>query len=381
MSYTYFHIIRLGCASIQADGIKIASLLQKKGLFLSSGIEDADIIIVLTCGFSYKQYNESIDTIKKINYRKKESANIWIGGCVPAINKNFIQELPFDVDLIFSPRNFETVLDEYIKSQPLLFQTNNTVIDYNHDEVYPVRIINGCTENCVYCVIKKACGKALSQPISNLEQEIRNIGNEIKCVSLVGEDIGAYGKDIGTTLEELIQLIVLVHPEIKISFTTIHPKYFIQDFQMFVRIFDTYGKNLIPVLPVPIQSGSNIILKQMKRNYNIEDILICFQNFIERFPEIQYQTDIMVGYPGETWDDFLLSKRIVEELPLSALSCFKFDDMTGLGNTVSEEDKVKRLKIISLAFVRSYCKANNIQDGSALRDALEKNKILLNINL
>jgi ribosomal protein S12 methylthiotransferase len=184
MSNTSFHIIRLGCASIQADGIKIASLLQKNGLCPSSGIEDAGIIIILTCGFSYKQYNDSIDTIKAISESNKESAKIWIGGCVPAINKNFIQELPFSVDLIFSPRNFETVLDEYIKSQSLLFQTNNTIIYYNHDEVYPVRIINGCTENCAYCVIKKAGGKVLSQPISKLEQEIRNISNEIKCISV-----------------------------------------------------------------------------------------------------------------------------------------------------------------------------------------------------
>jgi tRNA-2-methylthio-N6-dimethylallyladenosine synthase len=381
MNNKYFHIIRLGCASIQADGIKIASYLQKNGLLPSSEIEDADIIIILTCGFSYKQYNESIDTIRKINDNKKESAKIWIGGCIPAINKNFIQELPFDADLIFSPRNFEEVLNEYIKNQPFVFQTNNTIIDYNHDEVYPIRIINGCTENCTYCVIKRAGGKALSQPIPKLEKEIRNISNEIKCISLVGEDIGAYGKDINTSLEELIKLIVQIHPEIKIAFTTIHPKHFIQDFEMFIKIFETYHENLIPVLPVPIQSGSNTILKFMKRDYNIDDVLIYFQNFIDKFPEIKYQTDIMVGYPGETWNDFLLSKRIVEELPLSALSCFKFDDMTGIGNTVSEEEKIKRLKIISLAFVRNYCRENDIQNADDLKHALEKNKILLNINL
>jgi tRNA-2-methylthio-N6-dimethylallyladenosine synthase len=379
LSNKYFHIIQLGCASIQADGIKIASCLQKNGLLLSSGIEDADIIIILTCGFSYKQYNESINTIKQINHDKKESAKIWIGGCIPAINKNFIQELPFDVDLIFFPRNFEAVLNEYIKNQSSLFQLNNTVVNYNQGEVYPVRIMNGCTENCTYCVIKRAGGKALSQPIFKLEKEIRNIGNEIKCISLVGEDIGAYGKDINASLEELIKLIVQIHPKIKISFSTIHPKYFIQDFEMYVKIFDAY-KNIIPVLPVPIQSGSNTILKLMKRNYNIDDVVNRIHIFISKFPDVKISTDIMVGYPGETWDDFLLTKRVVEELPLSALDCFKFDDMTGIGNTVCEEEKNRRLKIISLAFIRNYCRKNNIQDFSALKHFLEKNKILLNIN-
>lgn len=379
MSNKYFHIIRLGCASIQADGIKIVSCLQKNGLYLSSVIEDADIIIVLTCGFSYKQYNESIDTIKRINDNKKESAKIWIGGCIPAINKNFIQELPFDADLIFSPRNFEEVLNEYIKNQPSLFQPSNTIVDYNQGEIYPVRIMNGCTENCTYCVIKRAGGKALSQPLSKLEKEIRNISNEVKCISLVGEDIGAYGKDINTSLEELIKLIVQIHPKIKIAFSTIHPKYFIRDFEMYIRIFDTY-KNIIPVLPIPIQSGSNAILKLMKRDYDIDDVVNRFQIFINKFPATRISTDIMVGYPGETWNDFLLTKHIVEELPLSALDCFKFDDMTGLGNTIPEEEKNRRLKIISLTFVRNYCRKNNIQDFSTLKHSLEKNKILLNIN-
>lgn len=380
MSSTNFHIIRLGCASIQADGIRIASYLQQNGFSVSSNIEDADIIIILTCGFSYKQYNESIETIKVINDTKKESAEIWIGGCVPAINKNFIKELSFDVALIFSPRNFEEILARHIQTLLPVQNVWCAAVNEYHSDVYPIRIMNGCTENCAYCVIKRAGGRALSRPISKLEQEIRNIRGNIRCISLVGEDIGAYGKDIGTSLEELIKTIVHIRPKIKISFSTIHPKYFVQDFEMFVRIFDIYGTNIIPILPVPIQSGSNKILKRMKRNYKIEDILVCFHKFIERFPNIQYQTDIMVGYPGETWTDFLLSKHIVEELPLSALSCFKFDDMTGLGNTVSEEDKVRRLKIISLTFVRSYCNRNNIHDDSALRDALEKNKILLNIN-
>jgi len=370
----------LGCASIQADGIKISSCLQKNGLSQSSEIDEADIIIILTCGYSYKQYNESIDTITEINRSKKESAKIWIGGCVPAINKNFIQKFPFEVDLIFAPRNFEEKLNEYIKNQPLLFQTSSIVTEYNQGEVYPVRIINGCTENCSYCVIKRAGGKALSQPISKLEKEIRNIGNEVKCISLVGEDIGAYGKDINASLEELIQLIVQIHPKIKISFSTIHPKYFVQDFDMYVRIFDTCDENLIPVLPVPIQSGSDKILKLMKRDYNIDDVVNCFQTFTGKFPKVKISTDVMVGYPGETWDDFLLTKLLVEKLPLSALSCFKFDDMTGIGNTVPEEEKIMRLEIISLSFVRYYCKENNIQDINALKLEFEKNKILLNIN-
>lgn len=379
MSSKKFYIIRLGCASLQADEIKIASCLQKNALSLSSGIEDADIIIVLTCGFSYKPYNESIDKVKEINNNKKKSAKIWVGGCIPAINKNFTQELSFEIDLIFAPRNFEKVLNEYINKHPFLFQTSDTIAEYNQSEIYPIRIINGCTENCAYCVIKRAGGKALSQPISKLEQEIRNIGDRIKCISLVGEDIGAYGKDIDASLEELIKLIIQIHPEIKISFSTIHPKYFVQDFEMYVRIFNTH-KNLDLVLPVPIQSGSNMVLKLMKRDYNIDDVVNCFQIFTDKFPDVKISTDVMVGYPGETWDSFLLTKRMVEKLPLAALSCFKFDDMTKIGNTISEEEKIKRLKIISLAFFRNYCKKNNIQDSNALKHYLDKDKILLNIN-
>ena len=379
MSNKNFHIIRLGCASIQADEIKIAACLQKNGLSLSAGIADADFIIILTCGFSFKQYNDSIAKIKEINGDKKESVKIWIGGCVPAINKNFIQELPFEIDLIFAPRNFEKIINEYIEIQPALFQTNNTAIDHNLGEVYPMRIINGCTENCAYCVIKRAGGQALSQPIAKLEKEIRNIGSEIKCISLVGEDIGAYGKDIDTNLEELIKVIVQIHPKIKISFSTIHPKYFVQDFEMYTKIF-TY-RNVNPVLPVPIQSGSNKMLKLMKRNYDIDDVIRCFQIFISKFPDIRIQTDIMVGYPKETQDDFLLSKQIVEVLSrLSFLNCFKYDDVTALGNTVTEKEKRKRVDEIYEIFISSYKEKNNIQDDDALNCSFEKGDFSFNTN-
>ena len=378
MSDRKFYIIRLGCASIQADGIKIASCLQQNGLFLSSEIEEADIIIVLTCGFSFKQYNDSIAKIKEINGSKKESAKIWVGGCIPAINKNFIQELPFEVDLIFAPRNFEKIINEYIQSQPVLFPTNDTIINGNSDEVYPLRIINGCTENCAYCVIKRAGGKALSQPIPKLEKEIRSISDKIRCISLVGEDIGAYGKDINTSLEELIKLIVQIHPEINIEFSTIHPKYFIQDIEMYMRIY-TY-KNIIPRLPVPIQSGSNKILKLMQRNYNIDDVVCCFHTFLGKFPNVKIATDIIVGYPGETIEDLLQSKRIVEELPFSFLNCFKYDDVTGgLGDSVTEEEKKKRVKEIYEIFINNYRERNNFQEDD-LNRSFEKGEFSFNTN-
>jgi len=99
------------------------------GLSLSSEIADADFIIILTCGFSFKQYNDSIAKIKEINDNKKESAKIWIGGCAPAINKNFVQELPFEIDLIFAPRNFEKIINEYIENQPDLFHENNNTVN------------------------------------------------------------------------------------------------------------------------------------------------------------------------------------------------------------------------------------------------------------
>ena len=108
-----FHIIQLGCASNQADGIKIANFLNNDGSELTLKIEDANVIIIMSCGFSKKQYQETVKVISLINKEKKKGAEIWVGGCVPAINKNFHSEFPFKIDKYFTPRNFDSLIDNY----------------------------------------------------------------------------------------------------------------------------------------------------------------------------------------------------------------------------------------------------------------------------
>lgn len=371
-----FHVIQLGCASNEADSFGILSCLLSHGCTITDSIEDCDVIIVMTCGFSSKQYNDSINCIKNVNKTKQSDAEIWIGGCVPAINKNLIKELPFEVSLLFAPRNFEQKLEEYLNSN---LDFSKLILNDETIDSVPIRIINGCTENCTYCVIKRAGGKSKSKPKEQIVNLISTLSNNVKSIKLVGEEIGAYGKDIDVSLLDLVQRIIDVRPDVTISFSAIHPKYFILDFDMYVELF--HLKNITRTLPIPIQSGSNAVLKAMNRGYTIEKVIDRVQSFLAIHPDVKISTDIMVGFPTESWDDFLLTKSLVEELPLAALDCFKYDDMKGFGNRVNENEKKKRLEIIALTFIQRFCIEHNITNSNAFNDFIKDYKIPLNINL
>lgn len=371
-----FHIIQLGCASNDADSLGITSCLLYHGCSITNSIEDSDVIIVMTCGFSSKQYNDSIDCIKNVNNIKQSDAEIWIGGCIPAINKNLTRELPFEVGLVFEPRNFEQKLREYIDSS---FAFSKLILNDKTTDTVPIRIINGCTENCSYCVIKRAGGKSRSKSKNQIVKLISALSNNVKSIKLVGEEVGAYGKDIGISLVDLIQSIIDIRPDVTISFSAIHPKFFIQDYELYVELYKI--KNLLRILPIPIQSGSNSVLKAMNRGYTIENVISCIQSFLNIHPDVKISTDIMVGFPTESWEDFLLTKSLIEELPLAALDCFKYDDMKGLGNCVDESEKKKRLEIIALTFIQRFCVEQQITSLTTFNDFIKNNNIPLNINI
>ncbi len=372
-----YHILQLGCASNQADGIRIANHLIDTNNYVVEDPKEADVIIVMSCGFSKKQYSDTLNEIAEINKLKHKKSEIWIGGCIPAINKKFTSELSFKVDNFFTPRNFEEHFSILKDKKPLDKKKIQDLLKIKLNS-FPIRISNGCNENCSYCVIKRAGGKTKSKTITEIISEVDNLDYKINAISLVGEEIGSYGTDIGLNIFELVKEIVKTKPNMKISFSAIHPKYFIKDFNKYVELYKL--KNINPILPIPLQSGSNKILELMKREYQIEDVINKINRFISILPDVKISTDIMVGYPNETWEDFLLTQKLVKELPISALDCFKFDNMSNIIDTVEETEKVYRLKLISLTFVQKFCKQNNINSSYELDKYLKNNKIPVNIN-
>jgi len=231
-----YHILQLGCASNQADGIKIANRLIEMNNSIVDNPKEADVIIVMSCGFSKKQYADTLTEISEMNKLKPNKSELWVGGCIPAINKKFTSELSFKVDKYFLPRNFEKHFN--ISNNTKLFEKNKIqdILKIKLNS-FPIRVSNGCNENCSYCVIKRAGGKTKSKTITEIINEINNLDNKINSISLVGEEIGSYGTDIGLNVFELVKEIVKIKPNIKISFSAIHPKYFIKDFENYVELF------------------------------------------------------------------------------------------------------------------------------------------------
>ena len=371
-----FHVIQLGCQSNEADSFGIKSCLLNHGCLITDSIEDSDVIIVMTCGFASKRYNNSIECIKNVNRTKRSDAEIWVGGCVPAINKYMIRELSFDVGLVFTPRDFKQKIEKYLDAN---LDFSKIILNNKTIESVPVRIINGCTENCTYCVIRRAGGYSQSIPKDQVLNLISALGCNVKMIKLVGEEVGAYGKDTDGSILDLVHCILDIRPDVTISFSAIHPKYFIQDFDMYVEMFNI--KNITRILPIPVQSGSNSVLKAMNRDYTIENVIGCVHSFLKIHPDVKISTDIMVGFPTESWDDFLLSKSLIEELPLAALECFKYDDMKGLGDRIDASEKKKRLEIIALTFIRRFCIEHNLTSYAALDDFIKSDRIPINVNI
>ena len=309
------YIESAGCYSNLADTNQIREyILFNKGELVNNP-KKADFIIFMSCGFNNLILQ---DNFKRLIELKNNKAKILLGGCIPHINK----EIPSFIDFSFGPREMEK-LDQIFKFKLSINKFSSQFNVAGRRKV--IRISTGCDGACSYCAIKLANGTTKSHKIKDIRRVIfSGLKEGYSKFLLTSEDVGSWGKDIHKNIVDLIQNLIKIQGNFKIQITTLNPKWFIK----FPQLIDIFKSEKIEKrIYLSLQSGSDRILKLMNREYSSSEYFRMFNLLKKKIPSIKIQSDIIIGFPTESKNDFQKTLNMVNLLDIHFLQVFAYTAM------------------------------------------------------
>lgn len=326
-----FYIETYGCSANKNDSEIIAGILSKSGMVKVDNPKLAELIIINTCIVKKPTENKILHRIKELEGKFPEK-KFLIAGCMPEaypelVKKNFpgmstistnkIKEISKAVRNVFGGKKVEFVgklKDEKI-GLPRIKE---------NEVIHIVQICSGCLGNCSYCATKLAKGNLVSFSPERIVAEIKKAKQQgAKEFWLTGQDISCYGFDIGTTLPELLEKILEeVKGEYFVRLGMLNPQHFKKIIEPLVEVCK--DERVFKFFHIPVQSGSEKILKEMDRDYKIKDFESCVKKIRENFPDATIWTDIIVGYPGEEEKDFEETLNLIKRLKFDWVNVSKF---------------------------------------------------------
>lgn len=319
--------ISLGCAKNQVDSEEIISYLKRNGAVMTSNPEIADVIFINTCAFIEAAKKEAIDTILEMG---KYGKPIVVLGCLAQrYAKDLKDELP-EVKLWIPFGSYATFGEQFKKAFPEFEATgevnpNDRVLLSPKYEAY-LRIAEGCNDFCTFCAIPYIRGRFRSVPLDILKRQLDDLEKEeVKSLTLIAQDTSMYGRDMGTDLTELVKNI-LDHK----GFEFVKLMYLYPD-EIPESLIDFYAgeKHLTPYFDLPLQHSSNHILKRMNRRGTRESYIELLNKVREKVPNIVLRTTMMVGFPGETEEDFEDLLDFVKTMRFDHLGAFIYNREEG----------------------------------------------------
>lgn len=342
MEQNKFYIETYGCTSNKADSYIITNLLNKSN-YEQSTLDDADFIIINTCGVKQQTENKIKSRLKSLYnlFRKNPDKFIIIAGCLPFIDHSYIDVIRkivpnfsaiVDLDNI---HEFPKILDRIkqgntnliIKSQGIIDKTE-FLIDFAPRKITGiVPISEGCLGACTYCCVKNARGRLNCYRPDNIIKNVKyQLKQGIKQIYLTSQDCSTYKYD-NTQLIDIIKPIIDLDFKFFLRVGMLNPRFLIEDLHQLITIFNF--KKVYQFLHIPIQSGSNKILEKMQRSYRISEIINKLEILRKNFPRLTISTDIICGFPGETEDDFIKTIELIEWLKPEILNISKFTPRPG----------------------------------------------------
>jgi tRNA-2-methylthio-N6-dimethylallyladenosine synthase len=345
-----YHIETFGCQMNSRDSEKISGILKQIG-YEETDTEDADFVLYNTCTVRENANNRVYGRLGYVGRLKKNRKGMLVALCGCMMQETTAVEkikgsYPF-VDIIFGTHNIFK-LAELIKTRfdneeaggkhvdhmviDLWKDTNMIVENLPNDRKYPfkagVNIIFGCNNFCSYCIVPYVRGRERSRNLKDILDEIKSLAAEgVKELMLLGQNVNSYGKNLDPSVSfaKLLQEIEKVEGIERIRFMTSHPKDLSQE------LIDVMGtsKKICKHLHLPLQSGSTRLLKIMNRKYTKEDYLDLVERIKKAVPDISLTTDIIVGFPGETEEDFLETMDVVKKVGFDSAFTFLYSKRTG----------------------------------------------------
>lgn len=337
-----------GCTANKSDASLIQGILKKNGYNISKDVNNADVLIILTCTVINTTEQRMLSRIREL---KKTGKQIIIAGCMASVQSELIQSI--DPNARFLPPQYSYQINELIENDKINFELKNKTLfpKYYNELVAPIAIAEGCRLNCSYCITSIARGKLRSYPANEIIKDIENaLGQGCKEIQITAQDTAAYGLDLGKNLGDLLKEISKIKSGFRVRVGMMNPYHLLKNINSILDGFNSL--KIYKFLHIPIQSGDNEILKKMNRKYTINDFYNIIKKFRDKYPNITISTDIIVGFPSETDEQFKKSIKLINEIKpditnitrFSARPLTKAKKMSG---RIPTEIVKKRSKIIT----------------------------------
>lgn len=383
----YYNILTMGCQLNENDSEKLAGMLEEMGYIETSDVEKANLYLINTCCVRENAEEKLFGKLGELkNLKKKNNAIIAIGGCM--MQEKHVQEklrnsYPY-VDIIFGthtlhklpedmykilnfPKKIEDILDidgEIYEGIPIKRNSNKTA---------SVTIMYGCNNFCSYCIVPYVRGRERSRTPENILKEIQELADEgYKEITLLGQNVNSYKGRENYGFAELLRDVQKIDGIEIIKFISPHPKDFTDDV---IRAIKDCNK-ISRLIHLPLQSGSTEVLKKMNRKYSKEQFLELVGKIKKEIPNVLFSTDIIVGFPGETEEDFQDTLDVVTKVNFEQIFMFIYSRRVGtpgdkMENQIPEEIKHERFDRLKELFEKQVEENNKKYIGKTEKILVE----------
>jgi tRNA-2-methylthio-N6-dimethylallyladenosine synthase len=380
-----FYIKTFGCQMNENDSETMAGLLMKEGFTPASAPEEADVVIINTCAVRRKSEEKAYSELgQMLKIKRKRKLVVGVAGCVAEKEREKLLER--GADFVLGTRAvlkvteavkralqgekvalFEDHLDEYTHELPRIRSSKHHAW---------ITIIFGCDRFCTYCIVPYTRGREKSRPMEDILEEVRELAKQgYREVTFLGQNVDAYGKDLkdGSSLAKLLEEASKIEGIERIWFLTSYPTDFSDE------LIEVIARNpkVAKSVHLPVQSGSNRILKLMNRRYTKEEYLALLERIRSKVPDVAISSDIIVGFPTETEEDFMETIDLVEKAQFERLNLAIYSPREGTvawkhyKDDVPYEEKVRRMQFLMNLQKRINRKLNEHYKGKTVRVIVE----------
>lgn len=363
------------------DSARVEKFLEENGWTVTKNLKEADLILFRACGLTGKTSDDSLQIIRMIKAGKREDSQFIVWGCLPKIDLDTLRTeyagITFgeeDVSLLNKILEPEKPIEEISANYTMpIFEIKRSglegclrkILDFaqkyssiaQNKSIFHIKVSTGCLGNCSFCAVKKSRGKIRSKSIDSILSEFRDgLDRGFRYFSLLATDLGAYGRDLGINLVDLLNAILKEKGDYKIGLRNINPYYLNEMFEELKPIFAT-GK--IWFLSTAAESGNNRILRLMHRRYTIQDFRKCIKALNTDYPQIFLRTQLLVGFPTETDEEFRQSLSLIDELKFDWVEVYPYSPRKGtvaatLDGQVPENIKRARLRQMTFKAIAKH---------------------------
>jgi MiaB-like tRNA modifying enzyme len=319
-----------GCAANKADLEIMLAYIANSGYRISNNLEDADFILVNTCGVKKPTEDRMLERLRLLSALNKP---LIVTGCLPKINFKLIIKVAPNFSAVLDPYSVDKIVlalksaEKGEKNKVFFSEKPPVKVNEPHIRLSPVieiiPISEGCLGACSFCCVRFARGSLFSYPINSIVDRLhRAVSEGIKEVWLTSQDNGAYGFDIGTNLTTLLKECCSIEGKFFIRVGMMNPNHTLKILSDLISIYK--NRRIFKFLHLPVQSGDNEVLKMMNRRYTVEDFKRIVHLFRREIPKMTIATDVICGFPGESREAFERTLRLIEEIKPDIVNISKF---------------------------------------------------------